>query len=327
MAKATPGQRLLIIALLTIALMGPPVLLGISGQFDLASAFTYGGIIAIGAVFYDLRLAVALSVLAGGLGIAFALLNPYPVAGAVVFGLFTGACALAAKRGLHSPVLMTPVFLSFVLVAPPEVPGLTALPAALLTGVVLLLGGLWATASARVLLGHPRREPEGQALSTRATIAYAVLMAVIVGIAAWGVLALARNHQGAWLLLTLIIVLQPSAHDTFVRSLQRLGGTLLGAVIALALILAGVDSTLALVIGGIVLFAAFAVRYVLKRPYWEYVTVLTPAVILLNTPGLDAMTVAEDRVAYTVIATVVALAIALIIKAVLIRKAPAPEST
>ena len=327
MAKATPGQRLLIIALLTIALMGPPVLLGISGQLDLASAFTYGGIIAIGAVFYDLRLAVALSVLAGGLGIAFALLNPYPVAGAVVFGLFTGACALAAKRGLHSPVLMTPVFLSFVLVAPPQVPGLTALPAALLTGAVLLLGGLWATASARVLLGRPRLQSEGQALSTRATIAYAVLMAVVVGIAAWGVLAFAKNHQGAWLLLTLIIVLQPSAHDTFVRSLQRLGGTLLGAVIALALILAGVDSTLALVIGGIVLFAAFAVRYVLKRPYWEYVTVLTPAVILLDSPGLDAIRVAEDRVGYTLIATLVGLVIALLIKAVLVRRAQPDEST
>ena len=82
-----------------------------------------------------------------------------------------------------------------------------------------------------------------------------------------------------------------------------------------------------MILCGIVLFAAFAVRYVLKRPYWEYVTVLTPAAILLNTPGLDAMTVAEDRVAYTVIATVVGLVLALLIKAVLVRKAPAPEST
>lgn len=327
MATATRGQRLLLIGLLTIALMSPPVLLGISGQVDLASAFVYGGIIAIGAVFYDLRLAVALSTLAGAAGIVLALLNPHPVAGAVVFGLFTGACALAAKRGLHSPVLMMPVFLSFVLAAPPEVPGLSALPAALLTGVVLLLGGLWATGSARLLLGRPSRHTEAQALGTRATIAYAVLMTVVVGIAAWAVLAFAKDHQGAWLLLTLIIVLQPSPHDTFAMSLQRLGGTLLGGVIALALILAGVESTLALVVGGVVLFAAFAVRYVLKRPYWEYVTVLTPAAILLNTPGLDALTVAEDRVVYTVIATVVALALALLIKAVLIRKAPAAEST
>ena len=75
------------------------------------------------------------------------------------------------------------------------------------------------------------------------------------------------------------------------------------------------------------LFAAFAVRYVLKRPYWEYVAVLTPAAILLNTPGRDAMTVAEDRVAFTLVATVVGLGLALLIKAVLVRKAPETEST
>lgn len=327
MATATRGQRLLIIGLLTIAVMSPPVLLAISGQFDLASAFVYGGIIAIGATFYDLRLAVALSALAGGAGVALALLHPYPIAGAVAFGLFTGACALTARRGLHSPVLMVPIFLSFVIASPPEVPDMTALPAALLTGVVLLLGGLWATASARLLLGRPRLHADSHALSARATIAYAVLMAVIVGIATWGVLTFAKNHQGAWLLLTLIIVLQPSPHDTFVTSLQRLGGTLLGGVVALALILVGIGSTLALVIGGVVLFAAFAVRYVLKRPYWEYVAVLTPAAILLNTPGRDAMTVAEDRVAFTLVATVVGLGLALLIKAVLVRKAPETEST
>lgn len=327
MAKATRSQRLLIIGLLTIAIMAPPVVLGISGQFDLASAFVYGGIIAIGAVFYDLRLAVALSGLAGVAGVAFALLNPYPLAGAVIFGLFTGACALSARRGLHSPVLMVPVFLSFVLAAPPDVPGTSTVVAALLTGVVLLLGGLWATGSARVLLGRPRTRPESPHLGARATLTYSVVMALVVGVATWGVLTFAKDHQGAWLLLTLIIVLQPNAHDTFVKSLQRLGGTLVGGLVALGLILVGVDATLALVIGGILLFAAFSVRYVLKRPYWEYVTVLTPAAILLNTPGLDAMTVTEDRVVYTVIATVVGVAIALLVKVVLVRKAPAAEST
>lgn len=327
MATATRGQRLLIIGLLTIALMTPPILLGISGQSGLAAAFVYGGIIAIGAVFYDLRLAVALSILAGASGIISALLNPHPLAGAIFFGLFTGACALAAKRGLHSAVLMVPVFISFVLAAPPEVPGMSAVPAAFLTGVVLLLGGLWATASARVLLGRPRRTSEGQALSTRATIAYAVLMAVVIGIATWAVLNFAKDHQGAWLLLTLIIVLQPSPHDTVVTSLQRLGGTLVGGVIALVLILAGVDATLALVVGGLLLFAALSVRYVLKRPYWEYITVLTPAVILLDSPGLDMMRVAEDRVGYTLIATLVGLVIALVVKAVLVRRAQPEEST
>lgn len=327
MAKATRGQRLLLIALLTIALMAPPVLLGISGQFGLASAFAYGGVIAVSAVFYDARLAVALSLLSGVSGAVAALLNPHPVAGAVFFGLFTGACALAAKRGLHSPVLLVPIFISFILAAPPQVQGVSPTPAAFITGAVLALGGLWGTASARLLLGKPRTQIERQALSTRATVAYAILMGLLLGVATWAVLTYAKFHQGAWLLLTLIVVLQPSPHDTFVKSLQRLGGTLLGGLIALALILANVHATLALVIGGALLFGALAVRYVEKRPYWEYITVLTPAVILLNAPGLDAMRVAEDRVVFTVIATVIGLVIALAIKGVLVWKAPAREST
>lgn len=326
MASVTRRQRVLLIALLNIALMAPPVLLGISGQLGLASVFAYGGIIAIGAVFYDLRLAVVLSGVAGVAGFAAALLNPHPVAGAVFFGAFTGACALSARRGLHSPVLMVPIFLSFVLAAPPAVPGLSATPAALMAGIALTLGGLWATASARLLLGRPRAQVDRTPLSMRVTVIYAVLMGVVIGAAAWAVLVDARYHQGAWLLLTLIVVLQPSPHDTLIRSLQRLGGTLIGGAAAFVLIALGVRSTLALLVGGVVLFAALTLRYVLKRPYWQYVAVLTPAVILLNAPGADAVRIAEDRIVFTVIATVIGLGLALGFKAVIARGAPAEDS-
>ena len=67
-------------------------------------------------------------------------------------------------------------------------------------------------------------------------------------------------------------------------------------------------------------------RYVLKRPYWEYVTVLTPAVILLSASGVDRVRVAEDRVGFTLIAAAVALLIALGVKAILVRRAPTTES-
>jgi hypothetical protein len=327
MAKATRGQRILLIGMLTIALMAPPVLLGISGQFGLASVFVYGGIIAIIAVFYDMRLAIIVSTLGGIAGTIAILLNPHPVAGAAFFGILTGVCALTAKRGIHSPVLMVPVFVSFLLVAPPTVPPLSTVPAALMSGAVLLLGGLWATASARVLLGRPRSEIARKEMGTPAAAVYAVVMGLILGVAAWAVLTYAKYHEGAWLLLTLIILLQPSPHDTFTKSLQRLAGTLAGCLIALALILINVQQTMALVIGGVLIFGALTLRYVLKRPYWEYVTVLTPAVILLSSSGVDRMRVAEDRAAFTLIATTVALLVAVAVKAVLVRRAHEAEST
>jgi len=326
MAKATRSQLLLVMGLLTIALMTPPIVLGMSGQFGLASVFIYGGIIGISAIFYDLRLALILSVVAGVAGTICTLLNPYPLAGAAFFGILTGACALTARRGIHSPALMVPVFASFLLVAPPAVPPLPAIPAGFVAGAVLMVGGLWGTAITRVLLGHRLPTVDRKELGPRGATAYGVTMGVVLGVSAWAVLSYAKFHEGAWLLLTLIILLQPSPHDTFAKSMQRLAGTLAGALIALVLILINVEQTFALVIGGLLIFAALAVRYVLKRPYWEYVTVLTPAVILLSASGVDRVRVAEDRVGFTLIAAAVALLIALGVKAILVRRAPTTES-
>jgi hypothetical protein len=327
MAKATRSQLLLVMGLLTIALMTPPIVLGMSGQFGLASVFIYGGIIGISAIFYDLRLALILSVVAGVAGTICTLLNPYPLAGAAFFGILTGACALTARRGIHSPTLMVPVFASFLLVAPPAVPPLSAIPAGFVLGAVLMVGGLWGTAITRLLLGHRLPSVDRKELGPRGATAYGVTMGIVLGVAAWAVLSYAKFHEGAWLLLTLIILLQPSPHDTFAKSMQRLVGTLAGALIALVLILINVEQTFALVIGGLLIFGALALRYVLKRPYWEYVTVLTPAVILLSASGVDRVRVAEDRVGFTLIAATVALLIALGVKAVLVRRAPATEST
>ena len=326
MATASRGQRLLLIGLLTIAMMAPPLLLVMSGQAELASLFVYGGAIAMGGIFYSLRLAVGLSFLAGLAGIAAYVLSPYPIAGAVFFGLLTGSCALGARRGLHSPLLMVPVFVGFVLVAPPRIDGTTQVTAALLTGAVLTLGGLWMTGSARVLFGRSSKSLERQEFGPRAAVAYALLMAVVLGVAAWVVLSYAKYHQGAWLLLTLLIVMQPSAHDTITKSVQRLAGTLVGGAGALALSLIGLESPYTFVVAGILFFGAFSARFALKRPYWEFVTLLTPAVILLDAQGGDDVTTTEMRVGFTVIAVIVALAITVGIKALLLRKVPHGES-
>lgn len=326
MAKATLGQRILLIALLTVSLMVPPVLFAIAGQVALASVFVYGGAIAMAATFYSMRLAIGLSFLAGGTGMIAVLLNTYPVAGGVFFGLLTGGCALAARRGLHSPVLMVPVFVSFLLVAPPEIAGASGFTAVLLTGAVLALGGLWLTGTARVLFGRSMGGAQRHEFGPRAAVAFGVIMGVLLGVAAWGVLSFARFHEGAWLLLTLIMVMQPSPKDTVTKSLQRLAGTVAGGLIAVTLIVLGLGDPYALLVAGVLLFGAFTLRFALKRPYWEFVGLLTPAIILLDTKPGDGLKIAEDRVGFTVLAVVVALLIAVGVKAIVLRKVPADES-
>ncbi|MFZ9987225.1 MAG: FUSC family protein [Candidatus Nanopelagicales bacterium] len=326
MAKASRGQRILLIGLLTIALMAPPTLLIISGQPGLASLFVYGGAIGMAAIFYDLRLAVAVSFAAGAAGVVAASLSSSPLPGAIFFGLLTGGCALTARRGLHSPVLMIPVFISFVLVAPPRLADASLLVSNIVVGVVLALGGLWLTLVARILFGRPTGMSDRQRFSTAASVGYGLVMGIVLGIAAWVVLTEAKFHQGAWLLLTLIMVMQPSPHDTLTKSLQRLGGTLTGGAVAFILILLGLGTPYSFLVGGLLLFAAFVLRFALKRPYWEFVGALTPAIILLDAQGGDGIKIAEDRVVFTAIAVVVAILIALSVKALLLWKAPQAES-
>lgn len=326
MAKASGGQRILLIGMLTIALLAPPTLLIISGQSGLASIFIYGGAIAMAAIFYDFRLAITVSVAAGIAAAIAAWIGAYPGPGAVYFGLLTGGCALTARRGLHSPALMIPLFIGFVLVAPPQLADVSATAGNLITGAVMTLGGLWLTLVARILFGRPAGMSDRQCYSARASGTYALVMAVVLGTAAWVVLTDAKFHQGAWLLLTLIMVMQPTPHDTLTKSLQRLGGTLVGGAAALVLILLGLDTPYSFLVGGLLLFVAFTLRFALKRPYWEFVGALTPAIILLDTQGGDGIKIAADRVGFTVIGVAVAIIIALGVKALILWKAPQDEN-
>ena len=101
----------------------------------------------------------------------------------------------------------------------------------------------------------------------------------------------------------------------------------MGGAIALVLIMLGIQGTPALIAGGFAIFIALTLRYVLHRPYWVYVTALTPGAILLSAKGVDATRVAEDRIGFTMLAVIAAVTIALVVKAIAIRWAPTEKST
>lgn len=326
MGRARQAQRVLVIGLVVIALLVVPVFMSMIGRGSLAAPFVYGGAIAVTAAFRSIRLAVVLSLVSGLIGAVATLTSPHPIAGAVYFGTITGLSAfVGARRGALGAFLMVPIFMSFMLAGPPDVADLGYPAASAAVGIVIAAGGLWAAGAMKVIVGDPRTPTHVDHIGDRQAIVYAIALGVLIAGAAWAVLTWARFHEGAWLLLTLIIVLQPSAHDTVIRSLQRLAGTVVGGLVALLLILLGLQSTAALIVGGVALFAAFTLRYALHRPYWEYVSVLTPAAILLNAQSWDERTVAEERIGFTLAAAVVAVLAALLIKLVAARWAPARE--
>jgi uncharacterized membrane protein YccC len=140
-----------------------------------------------------------------------------------------------------------------------------------------------------------------------ASLRHAVRVACVVGVALAGTLVW-HGPYTHWLTITLVLVMQPFFAATWQRSLERVGGTLLGGVFAAALSAASHSRLLLAALlpplGGL----ALAVRQV---SYGVYIAVYTPVVILLVETihaGQDQMQIALARAGYTVLGGMIAIA-------------------
>jgi uncharacterized membrane protein YccC len=140
-----------------------------------------------------------------------------------------------------------------------------------------------------------------------ASLRHATRVAMVVSLA----LAITLIRHGPythWLTITLVLVMQPFFATTWQRTLERVGGTLLGGAVA-ALLSATLHSRLHLagllpVLGAL----ALAVRQV---SYGVYIAVYTPVVILLVEqirPLEDQTSIALARAGYTILGGLIAVA-------------------
>jgi uncharacterized membrane protein YccC len=133
---------------------------------------------------------------------------------------------------------------------------------------------------------------------------HALRMAVVGGI---DVLLMRMVHvsHGSWLGMTSIIVLQPYGSGTLRKSLQRVGGTIAGGVLA-ALLAASIHSQegiiVVITVTSVLTLATYAVDY-----GW-YSFFLTPTFVLLSLPHLRDWHYAGVRMGTTVLGATVALA-------------------
>lgn len=148
-------------------------------------------------------------------------------------------------------------------------------------------------------------------------LAYSLILALLVGVATYFVVDLDLGHTGGWIILTILVVFQPSFGDGFHRAVRRAAGTLLGFIIAIlcgAVLPSGALLSLA---GTDFLMAAFALM-LQGRPYCLYATVLTPAIVLLESAGSTVDEVAEERLG----ATLIGVADTVVVKMVLTALTP-----
>ncbi len=139
-----------------------------------------------------------------------------------------------------------------------------------------------------------------------ASLRHAVRVAAVTTVCL-GFTLLQHGPYTHWLTITLVLVMQPFFATTWQRTLERVGGTLLGGTVAAGL--SAVTSTrlylaaLLPVLGG----AALAVRQV---SYGVYIAVYTPVVILLveqARPQDDQLGIALARAGYTIAGGLIAI--------------------
>ena len=140
-----------------------------------------------------------------------------------------------------------------------------------------------------------------------ATLRHAVRVSLVVT-AALAATLLRHGPYTHWLTITLVLVMQPFFATTWQRTLERVGGTLLGGAVAAGLSAAMHTKLhfagLLPVLGAL----ALAVRQV---SYGVYIAVYTPVVILLVEqihPLEDQTSIALARAGYTIMGGLIALA-------------------
>jgi len=254
------------------------------------------------------------ALITAALGGVCVLLHPFPILAGLYIGLVTAYAGWSTRRGVDNVLRFIPIVLCFLVTRPPiQFPTHPTVVNALWAAAMMAIASLWLMFTAVPLLRE--RIPSSQrpkADDVTAAI-LAVVMGTVVGIATIIVLTWWPGFDGAWLMLTLLVMIQANTGDTMKLSRDRITGTMLGLLASLLLGPLTRWPIAAMVVGTLIFLVALWVFNVAGRPYWQYVALLTPAVVLLNSPGRDVAAVALARLAFTLVGIAVAIPTVLVI--------------
>jgi hypothetical protein len=227
----------------------------------------------------------------------------------IVMACSAGLYGLSSRLGVHTAISMAPISLAFIMAERiPILDGASVLENALLTALVVLSATLWSVPIGWFMgkrIPHRVLHPLN---STRAH-AFAIVIAVVAGTAMWVVVHFDWKHGGAWFLLTLFVVIQPNMHATWIKSLQRALGTILGFAIAYVISVV-ITAEWLLYIAGLICLGTAVFMYINpKRNYWQYATFLTPAIVILEGTSNSIVSTGLQRLRFTLLGVLVSLVV------------------
>ena len=137
--------------------------------------------------------------------------------------------------GLHRGMLLIPMYLSFMIIAPPPWSGLSAADRTstsyLLWNTLFLGGGaLWAALVFPLLLRKQKLPPHPGPWARADVIVHTTTITVLCTACTLGVLIWRPGSNGAWLVVTVLAVTQMGGDASVKRALARIAGTVVGVV-------------------------------------------------------------------------------------------------
>jgi hypothetical protein len=312
-------DRLRKMAIFVLVAAAPPLIaVGLIFGFPAAEAAVFGVLIAfLNMIMGGTRLALAAAV-------GVILFTPVslacgttPLAGAAIMAVVCLAVGTSAGWGLQRGLTMVPLAIAYLLISPPSIDGHAPEPSstAYLLSVTAVMGiSTLLPLAALSFLMRDRVAPRPTGNSRADSIEYAVIISALTAIATGAVLALRPGPNSFWLVLTLLAIVQVGPQATLRKTVSRSGGTLLGAAVAVVLVILIPNSTAILVFGLIALL--LTLTFAGGSSYWLYTACLTPTIIMLSGASA-AESVAEARVIYTLIGAglaLVAFSIALVVR-------------
>ena len=298
--KASKTKSIVItVVLMVVAGFAPAIAMGALGWHAAVSVAMLGGLVTFLACVMGrgwhtgLMIAVPFSI--------FTALTVWAAPYALIAALVLAAAAFlrgyAAKSGMHNALLGIVIALGFLVAQPPAFGG--PVPSPIMAGLVMLATTLWVTLIV-FLARKGMHLPELAPMQSPQAIWFGSILAVMVGIATWCVVYFSFGHGGAWIILTIVVVYQPTLGAGFKKAGERALGTLLGFVIAIVIGFF-ISSGPFLYVLGLVCMVLALVFMLTGKPYWLFATFLTPAIVLFETAGSTVTKVAVERLEATLI--------------------------
>ncbi len=306
--KPAPGSKAVIHRLIqsvvfVLILALPGIIAGVVWSSEAAAPLLLGAIVgAVAAMSAGQKIALFQSFLLLLAAPVAIVAGEVPIAGAAIMALLCLGAGMTALWGMHTSFTMIPLVLAYPLIHPPhlgEIPiDRTSTAYVGVLSLLLFGGALWMALVVPILAKH-RRLLALQPASRADALTYTIVITVLCSANTFAVLVVRPSSQGAWLILTLIAVTQLGPLLSLRRSVYRVVGTVLGALIAAGIGAAVPDHGLQILLALLTLTIALFMRS--GGNYWIYVTFLTPTVVLLSSTG-DVTATSEYRLMYTLIA-------------------------